>query len=324
MITRNDIAAHLERSARSGYLASKSTYQSLRAAFVREAPSDGAFEEYVDMGSTPWPVLNSGKGGSGGTDARTGAPVAGRTNAGGQITIWGGGELPLQVRNLDYEIGIGMSHNAINDDRAGNLVQWAMQARVTFEKHKDYLCFDALNNGEATTKYGACYDALSFFNDSHIDPGAVYQTGQDNKYAVALSNANFKTVKIAAAKVKGGDGQPVGMNHNLLIVPPDLEEEAAQITLNKEKSGTANRDLNPYAGSVRHLVAPGGWLDTTAWYIVDPNDIVKPLLLQIRQEPTLVIWDDESAGDGGARFFVWRARYNVAYASWRHCFQGNT
>lgn len=324
MITRNDIAAHLERSARGGFLSAQKTYQALRGPFVREAPSDGAFEEYADMGSTPWPVLNSGKSGSGGTDGRTGAPVAGRINAGGQITIWGGGELPLRVNNLDYEIGIGISHNAINDDRAGNLVQWAMQARVTFEKHKDYLCFDALNAGEAATKYGNCYDGNVFFYDTHIDPGANYQTGQDNKYALTLSNTNFKTVKIAAAKVLGGDGHPVGMNHNLLIVPPDLEWEAAQIALNKEQAGTGNRDLNPYAGSVKMLVAPGGWLDTTAWYLVDPNDIVKPLILQIRQEPQLVTVDDEMAGDGGVRFFIWRARYNVAYGSWRHCFQGNT
>jgi phage major head subunit gpT-like protein len=71
-------------------------------------------------------------------------------------------------------------------------------------------------------------------------------------------------------------------------------------------------------------VAPGGWLDTTAWFVVDPNDLVKPLILQNRKEPELSLVDDEFAGDGGVRYFIWKARYTVAYGSWRHCFQGNS
>lgn len=324
MITRKDIAAHLEANVRTGYLMGMKEYQPLRSAFVREAPSDGAFEVYADMGSVPWPTQNAGKAGAGGTDARTGVPVAGQINAGRNVTVWGGGDIGLFVNNLDYEVVIGITHNAIDDDRAGDLETWARQAARTFQKHMDYLAFDALNDGEATTNYGACYDGQAFFAATHVDPNAVYTTAQDNQYAAALSLDNFQTVKIAASKFLGGDGQPVGLNHNLLIVPPDLEYTAAQIALNREAYDTGNRELNPYAGSVRMLVAPGGWLDTTAWFLADPNDLVKPLILQVRQAPRLVIWDDESAGDGGVRYFKWHARYNMAYGSWRHCVMGNS
>jgi phage major head subunit gpT-like protein len=324
MITRKDIAAHLENNVRVGFLMGQKEYQPMRSAFTREAPSDGAFEVYADMQSSPWPTLNSGKGGVGGTDTRTGVPIAGQINAGRNVTIWGGGDLGLIVRNLDYEIAVGVSHNAINDDRAGDLETWARQAARTYQKHMDYLCFDALNNGEAATKYGYGYDGNEFFDNSHIDPQAVYQTAQDNLYALALSLDNFQTVKVAAAKFLDGNGQPAGLNHNLLIVPPDLEYTAAQIALNREAYDTGNRELNPYAGTVRMLVAPGGWLDTTAWFLADPNDLVKPLILQVRQAPQLVVVDNEFEGDGGVRYFIWRARYNVAYGSWMHCVQGNS
>ncbi len=323
MITRKDIAAHLEYSVKTGFLMGQKEYTPLRSAFCREVPSSGAFETYADMNVSPWPNLNSGKAGAGGTDDN-GAPIAGQINAGRQITVWGGGEVALKVNNLDYEIAIGITHNAIEDNRAGDLETWARQAARTFQKHQDYLCFHALNNGESTAYYGAGYDGLSFFNDSHKDPGVTYQTTQDNKYAVALSFDNFKTVKIAASKFKDGNGQPVGMNHNLLIVPTDLEYEAAQICVNRDVYGTGNRNLNPYAGTIKPLVAPGGWLDTTAWFLVDPNELVKPLYLQMRQQPALTVVDDEFSGDGATRYYIYRARYNVFYGNWRYCIEGNS
>lgn len=323
-INRTDIAAHLERTVRTGFLLGGKDYQPLRSAFVREVPSDGAFETYADMGVSPWPRNNAGKQGAGGTDARTGAPKVGTPNSGEQITVIGGEEKSLIIYNVDWEIAVGVTHNAIDDDKAGDLEAWARGASVNFEKHKDFMSFDALNAGELTTSYGAGYDGLSFFNDSHIDPGAEYQTAQDNKFALALSIDNFETVSVAASGFLDGRGKPVGFNHNLLIVPKALERTAAQITMNKEDAGTTDRKLNPYAGSVRHLVAPSGWLDSTFWAVIDPTQQQKPINLQLRKPPALTIWDVESAGDGGTRYFKFHSRYTVFYGDWRLAALGNT
>lgn len=323
MITRSDIAAHLERSVRVGFLAGGKEYRPLRSPFVREVPSDGAFESYADMGMLPWPIQNAGMMGAGGTDSRTGATVTNRMSGGRQITIIGGQEKSMIVYNTDWEIAIGIEHNAIDDDKVGDLEAWARGAASNFEKHKDYLAFSALNSGAAST-YGNAYDGLTFFNDSHVDKSAEYQTTQDNSYAVALSLDNFQTVKIAASKFLDDRGQPVGFNHNLLIVPPDLEYMAAQITLNREAYDTGNREMNPYAGSVRSIIAPGGWLDSTAWFLIDGSQPQKPLNLQVRKQPSLIIWDEESQGGGGVRYYKWHARYSVFYGDWRLAVMGNT
>jgi hypothetical protein len=324
MITRKDIAAHLEKNIRTGYLLGTKEYTPMRAPFCRDVPSDGAFEEYTDMGAAPWPVQNAGKMGSGGTDGRTGAPVAGQMNAGQQIQIIGGEEQALVVYNLDFEIAIGITHNAIDDDRAGDLETWARTAAINFEKFKDWQAFNALNVGAATTWLGPCYDGLSLFNNAHIDPNAEYQTGQDNLFTLALSYANFNTVRIAGSKFMDSRGRTIGLSHSLLIYPPDLADEAAQIIKNPQKPGTGNRDVNAYAGRTEGLEAPGGWLDTTAWFLVDPSMPVKPLNLQIRKNAELVIWDDESAGDGGVRYYKWHARGNIFPGDWRLIVQGNT
>jgi len=324
MITRKDIAAHLEKSIRTGYLLGAKDYTPRRSAFCRDVPSDGAFEEYTDMGSTPWPVQNAGKIGAGGTDGRTGAPVNGQMNAGQQVTIIGGEERALVVYNVDWEIVIGVTHNAIDDDKAGDLEAWAKSAGMNFEKFKDWKAFQALNTGAATTSLGPCYDGLPLFSALHVDPNALYQVAQSNTNALALSYTNYNTVRIAGSGFLDGRGQPVGLNHNLLIYSPNLRDTAAQIIKNPMQAGSANLNINAYAGETVGLEAPGGWLDATAWFLVDSSMPVKPINLQIRKQAELVIWDDEAAGDGGVRYFKFHARGNIFPGDWRLVIQGNT
>ncbi len=322
MITRKDIAAHLERNVRTGFVLGRQEYRPLRSAFTAEKPSTGGFEDYADMGAPPWPVKLAGTTGPGGRHSETDAEKVNAPDAGGVIEVIGGIEKAIRVYNVDWHIAIGIEHNAIDDDQAGDLESWARAAGSQFEKHKDFVCFDALNKGEGTT-YGQGSDHLSFFNDSHIDPGAQYQTAQDNKYALALSLDNFETVKVASAKFLDDRGQPVGLDHRVLIVPPDLEYLAFQIAQNPQAYDTANREANAYAGRVTPLVAPGGWLDTTAWFLVDGSLPVKPINLQVRKNAELVMWDDEKTGSG-VRYFKFHARYSAFYGDWRTCVEGNT
>lgn len=324
MITRTDIAAHLESAVRTNFFLGMSDYTPLRAPFCGDQNSDGAFEVYADMGAPPWPVQNAGTLGSGGVDDRTGLVTINRMTAGGSVQIVGGEEKGIMVYNVDWEIGIGITHNSIDDNKAGDLESWAREAGANFEKHKDFLAFDFLNKGSAVTTYGPVYDNLPLFDADHKDPGAEYQTSQDNEFALALSLPNFKTVKIAASKFLDGRGKPSGLNHNLLIVPSDLEYEAAQIATNREAYNTANREINPYAGAVTSIVAPGAWLDSTSWFLADSSNTKKPIFIQDRKDAELKLVDNELEGDGGHRYFIFHARYAIAGGDWRLIAQGNT
>ena len=329
-VTRTDVAAQLEYGVRTGFLTAAQNYESKRGPFTRETTSDGAFETYADMGTPPMPSTSpaAGLGGDGGTNSQNNATVVGGLHAGGSrhFNIWGGNERALQVYNQDFPVGIAVFHNAINDNRVNGLEEWASSLGVRYEQFKDKLCFDALNKGEGTT-YGNAYDGVPFFSANHKDKNAQYTTVQDNQYTLSLSAdpvGNYDTVKNAFAKFKDDRGEPVGNSANLLIVSSDLERHGAQVTQNREVAGTGNRDMNPYAGNVRMLVAPGGYLDDTAWFVTDDSMPMKPVILQIRQEAQLEVFDDYLAGGQPVRYFVWTARYAVAYGDWRLCAQGNT
>lgn len=321
MIFRTDIAAHLEYGVKTGFLAGQKLYKPLRAPFTREANSTGAFEIYADMGATPWPRQNGGQTGAS-TDGRTGLATAGGLHGGGPVTVVGGNERGIIVFNDGWDIVIGIEHDAINDDRLGDLDTWARSAGSRFEQHKDQQCFDVLNAGESATPHGNGYDKLPLLSSSHVDPGAEYQTTQDNAKSLVLSLDNYETVRVAGSKFLDDRGQPVGHSHDLLIHPPDLRRTAAQITDNPQDYGTTNRAINPYAGSQR-LEAPGTWVDSTAWFLVDPNQVEKPVILQIREDAQPVMWDDLSQGSG-LRYYRFRARYKAFPGPWRLVIQGHS
>lgn len=324
MITRTDVLAHLEYGMRTGFLSGTKQYSPLRSGFVRETGSTGAFETYADMGALPWPRQNGGQTGSGGTDGRTGAEIAGGLHEGGPIVVLGGNERSLEVYNQDWDIPIGIYHNAINDNRVGGLEDWARSAGSRFEQHKDYLCFNALNTGDsATSAYGKCYDGQTFFSASHADKGAEYATAQSNTNSLALSLDNFETVFINASGYKDDRGEPTGLVPDLLIHPVNLFRTAANICGNSEDYATGNRAVNPWAGKIKPVQAPGGWLDTTAWYLAVSGMVEKPLILQARESPSLIFWDDYTQGNG-IRYYKWTARYAVAYADWRLCTMGRS
>lgn len=324
IIDRTVILGHLENNVRRTFLKATNSVTKLRGAFTRETPSNGAFEVYADMGATPWPVKNGGQAGSAAQDGtRHGGPSVGGLHEGSQITILGGNERAMTVYNNDWDIPIGIDMNAIDDDRAGaSLEEWARMAGERFEQHKDYLCFNALTAGTGTT-YGNAYDNLSFFNANHVDPSGQYTTVQSNTNASALSLDNFETIHVAASSYLDDRGQPTGITPDLLIVSQSLRRTGIQITGNEQAYDTANRELNPYAGGVRLLVAPGNYLGTTEWYLVAGNQSAKPVNLQIRQQPRLVFWDDHTKGNG-VRYYKWVARYAPFYGDWRLATKGNS
>lgn len=321
IIDRTSIVASLEYGARANFLNGMKSYTPKRAAFVDETPSSGAFEVYEDLGAAPWPSHNGGQTPGTATDSRTGAPQVGGLGGGDQITVLGAAERALVVYSRTWEIATAITHEAIDDNRTGGLEDWNMRAGVNFQRHMDYLAFQALAGGTGTT-FGKCYNGLSFFNDSHIDPNAQYQTAQDNNYALALSLDNFETVYVAGHSLLDDRGKPAGNVLNLLIHSVNLLRTAGQITDNREDYGTGNRAVNPYAGAIARLEAPAGAFSTTNWFLVSTLPGQKPLGLQIREMPQLVAWDDHNTTPS-VRYYKWTARYEVFYRDWRSAVKGN-
>jgi phage major head subunit gpT-like protein len=109
----------------------------------------------------------------------------------------------------------------------------------------------------------------------------------------------------------------------LLVTHPTNNVISANITGNTQAMDTANREINPYAGTLSYITTP--YFDTTAWVLVAASEPTKPIIVGIRKRPQLVnMWFDSQADNGGIHYFQYNARYNLAYGDWPVAIMGNS
>jgi len=290
---------HLLAAARTGFLdglkAKSYPWQRVAGTFDMTARE----VDLVDLGAPPMPL---------------------EVTKGHEMQDWI--EKSIAVKPKDWGIKVGISRNALADDQTGNLEAKFNQAGSNFQKHINKLVFQALNGGDGTT-YGLCYDGGNFFQNSHIDDGADYQTAQDNMFGLALSLTNFDTVMVAAQAFKDDRGEYADFDYDLLVCNPALNMTAHNIVKNVEDYETANRAENAYSGKVAHLSSPH--LDAAAWLLVASNESIKPIIVAMREWPNLTStkWDPDQP-EGGMHYFYFNARYDVFYGDWRLVAMGNT
>lgn len=294
------VPGHLLAAARVGFLATAVPAVPTYASIAQTIDMGARSVDLVDLGGAPMPTNDRGRGV-------------------GQDFI----EKVLTITPKDWEIKVSISSNAIDDDQTGTLERKVRAAGENFQLHISNLAFKALNDGDATTNFGAGYDGLAFYSASHLDKGAAYQTVQSNVNNLALSLDNFETVRVAAGLFKQDQGEYTNYNYDLLTVPPALERTAAQIVNNPFAFDTANRESNPYAGITKYQVSPQ--LDSTAWILSASAASIKPILVVMRKQPALQsAWFDPDGADGGTFWFKFFARYNHFYGDWRLAVMGKS
>jgi phage major head subunit gpT-like protein len=298
MISGN-VPQHLVVAARTGFLTTAAPAVPVYAPIAATLPLDAKSTNLVDLGAAPMPIRNRGK-----------------------MQVQDFIEKTVAITPLDWDITVFISHNTVQDDQTGTLNSKVRAAGANFQRHIAQQCFSALNDGDASTNYGAGYDALPMFSNSHVDKGAAYTTLQDNLDALTLSLDNFETVRVKARKTRDDQGEFTDYSYDTLVVSPELERIAINISQNREAYDTANREQNPYVGT-KVLVSPK--LDSTAWFVVAGSETIKPIIVAIREQPNLQsAWFDPEAPDGGRFYFKFYARYNHVYGDWRTAYMGNS
>jgi len=298
MISGN-VPTHLLVAARTGFLTAIKMPEMPWTRIANQLIMDAKSIDLVDLGASPMP-----------TNDRGGGPA--------QDFV----EKNLTVKPIDWTIKVWISYNAVQDDQTGTLNNRVRGAGVNFQKHINNLVFKTLNSGDDAT-YGKCYDTQFMFDTDHTDPGAHYQTNQSNVNALTLSLDNFTTVNVYAQKYLDDQGEFCGFAGDLLVVPPELEYTTAQICKNPSAYDTGNRENNPFSGQKDYIVSPQ--LDSTAWFLADSKEPIKPLIVVIREQPNLQSsWFDADQPDGGRYYFKFFGRYNVYYGDWRLITMGHS
>jgi phage major head subunit gpT-like protein len=208
-----------------------------------------------------------------------------------------------EVANKKYELTFEFERDQIEDDLEGlgeSAVMQASQLGSKFAKHEDLLIAATLEAGITAE----CWDGQLFFDTDHpVDVDGIGSSATfDNDRTLALTHANFRTVRTAMLANKQEDGSPLVLPGGLtLLVPPQLELEAKQIcevaSLTPAAAyglyGTGGVSQNPMVGTAKVVMNPYLTQDTR-WYLLATGEFIKPLMLQ-RRRPLEIAETDESS-----------------------------
>ena len=188
------------------------------------------------------------------------------------------------LENLPFELTIGVDRDDIEDDNLGTYSPMFSELGRAAKKLPDQRVRTALQAGTANL----CFDGVAMFATTHpLDPAG----NQSNLFtATALTAANYASTRQSMMAYTGEDSEPLGVMPNLLIVPPQLEDEALTI-LNSQiiLDGTATAGVtNVYRNSAQLLVVPELANQPTVWYLADTSRPIQGMIWQNRKSPQLV------------------------------------
>ena len=224
-------------------------------------PSEGKDEKYGFLGDTPAVTEWFG-------DKTT-----------GHITDYN-----YTLTNKNYYAALSIDRNEINDDRMGILRPRIAQMVSTMQRYKWDLVIAAVVAG--TTLLG--YDSDYYFG-SHESPTL------DNLLAGTSSTlATIKTdiyaAKAAMMEFTSDKSRVLRLAMDTLLVPAEGEGlflEAVESSANPGGDGTGI--FNPMKGWIKQLIVEPSLSDALDWYGFASAHPLKPMILQMREEPNPVI-----------------------------------
>lgn len=207
----------------------------------------------------------------------------------------------FSITNRRYQAAIEISTDQLMDTlgcSGANLDSFGLHFRqlaYAAAKWKDQRVAAALQSGLTAVSY----DGLPFFSAAHLlNPSDPYSATYSNLWtgaSSALSHSAFSTVRAARASRVDGAGNPMCLQSDILLVPPQLEGVAKTI-VESEYAGVATiatgstaigSQTNIWKGTARVVVAPELSNQPTAWYLLDSSSAMKPIIVQTKGAPEM-------------------------------------
>ena len=232
---------------------------------------------------------------------------------------------PFTIANKDFEATLEVDRNALDDDRYGEIKVQVQLLAESARRYYEERAFTVLANGETST-YGLCYDGNEFFDSSHSE-GTYYTTAQSNSGSSALTATTLSAARSAMMKFKDDRGKPLGIIADTLIVPPDLEDLAIQLTQSSTTDGdgdgtaAATGLVNPNKGRYNVIVTP--WFtDADSWMLCSCNGVNKPLIFQDRKPTEFAALEGNSERGFLTKKYLYGVdnRFNFGYGNWRYAY----
>ena len=224
------------------------------------------------------------------------------------------------IENEDWANGIEVSRNDLREDRLGiispKIAELAEQAMFRLDAE----VIDFYING-FTAARGTTYDGQSLFDIDHTAAGNGLGTSQQNFNNVALSESNFDAAWAAMMKFTDEEGEPHDLAPDLLLCGPDNRSVARKIV--KQRTQATGED-NMNFETVDLMVHPR--ITDSKWFLIRTQSAVRPVILQIQQQPMFAALDQMTDLNGFMRktfLYGADASFGTGYGRWQVAYGAN-
>jgi phage major head subunit gpT-like protein len=225
------------------------------------------------------------------------------------------------LRNKEFEKTIGVRARDIKDDNIGVYGPRFARLGEVAARHPWRLLVDVL------LANSTCYDGKAFFATDHpVDPNDASPGSQSNLLSSkALNLDNLFAARSAMRQFKSESGTPMGVIGDTLVVHPDREQIALEITsmpsiskvFGSNTAAAAPGNIGAQLG-MRVIVEPR-LTSSSDWYLFSTMSAIKPFIFQEREGLSITqktAETDDNVFDRNE--YVWGAYacYNVGYGPW--------
>ena len=231
------------------------------------------------------------------------------------------------IRNYEFAMGMSVERRLVDDDQYNQINR---RASNMADSVNQTIAQDAVNvfvNGftdSGDNRMGASVagsDGVGLLSTAHPYSRANSGRSQANAGTLSLTIGNLDTTRQAMRNFTDDKGNLLGVNPDMLIVPPELERTATQLVSERAiyEPGSAQYDVNMFSGRFR----PVGWdrlTDPNAWFLVDSTLMKQHLIWHWRIRPEFSQQEDF---DGLIAKFRGYMRYGIGGTDWRWVYGQN-
>ena len=233
----------------------------------------------------------------------------------------------VDIRNYEFALGTQIERRLVDDDQYGQIKRRAQNMSDSFNITIEQDAVNVFVNGftdSGTNRMGASTngaDGVGLLSAAHPYSPANTGTTQANEGTLALTIDNLDTTRQAMRNFTDDQGQLLGINPDMLLVPPELERTATQLVSERAiyEPGSAQYDINMFSGRFRPVV----WdrlTDSNAWFLIDSTLMKQHLIWQWRIKPEFAQSEDF---DGLTAKFRGYMRYGIGWTDWKWIFGQN-
>jgi hypothetical protein len=168
----------------------------------------------------------------------------------------------------EYVVELEIERKFLDDNMYRQITDPALRLGDSAMVKREVDAASVFNNAFSSSFLGA--DGVALCSNSH--PYSPDKTGstQDNLFTLALTKTNVAEVREAMMAFTDDTENIVAVTPNLLLVPPELEDEAVIIAGSMLDPDSGNNALNPQSG--RFQVLTWHYLTTSDnWFMIDTN-----------------------------------------------------